>query len=101
MAINEIVDNEGELLDYYTFDNDKHMYSGRSGKQRSKKEVAVHTNRTDPSGHSRKLITKMRNTERNHAHDGPVTVAHGPVVPEDETKKSKADTKDAAFWASI
>lgn len=54
-----------EQIDYYTFDHDKHMFSGRSGKQRTKKEVAVHTNRNDPNGHSRKIASKLRNTEVN------------------------------------
>ena len=54
-----------EQIDYYTFDHDKHMFSGRSGKQRTKKEVAVHTNRNDPNGHSRKIASKIRNTEVN------------------------------------
>ncbi|KAJ6215538.1 hypothetical protein RDWZM_010038 [Blomia tropicalis] len=54
-----------DQYDYYTFDHDKHMFSGRSGKQRSKRESAVHTNRFDPNGHSRKISTKIRNTERN------------------------------------
>ena len=52
-----------EIYDYYTFDHDKHMFSGRSGKQRSKRESATHTNWFDPSGHSRKISTKLRNTE--------------------------------------
>lgn len=34
----------------YEFDNDKHMYSGHSGKQRTKTEAALHTNHHDPSG---------------------------------------------------
>ena len=54
-----------ELYDYYTFDHDKYIFSSHSGKQRSKREVAVHTNRFDPNGHSRKISTKIRNTERN------------------------------------
>lgn len=54
-------------LDYYTLGgHDKHMFSGHSGKQRSKKEAAQRSNRPDPSGHSRKITTKLRNTEKNH-----------------------------------
>lgn len=49
----------------YNFDFDKHMFSGHSGKQRSKKEASVHTNHFDPNGHSRKIMTKLRNTEQN------------------------------------
>ena len=33
------------------------------GKQRSKRETTLHTNRYDPNGHSRKLFVKIRNTE--------------------------------------
>ena len=53
-------------LDYYTFgEHDKHIFKGHGGKQRSKREVALHTNRADQNGHSRKICTKLRNTERN------------------------------------
>lgn len=51
--------------DYYNFEHDKHIYSGHSGKQRSKKEASSHTNHNDPSGHSRKIVTKFRNSENN------------------------------------
>uniref|UniRef100_A0A069DMC6 Putative dna-binding nuclear protein p8 n=1 Tax=Panstrongylus megistus TaxID=65343 RepID=A0A069DMC6_9HEMI len=50
--------------EHYNFDHDKHMYSGASGKQRSKKEASEHTNHFDPSGHSRKILTKLQNTEK-------------------------------------
>ncbi|EAT45564.1 AAEL003160-PA [Aedes aegypti] len=49
----------------YNFEFDKHMFSGHSGKQRTKKEASEHTNHYDPSGHSRKITTKLRNTEQN------------------------------------
>lgn len=51
----------------YNFDSetDKQMFSGHSGKQRSKKEASEHTNHFDPSGHSRKIMTKLQNTEKN------------------------------------
>lgn len=51
--------------DHYNFDHDKHIHSGHSGKQRSKKEASTHTNHNDPSGHSRKIVTKLRNAENN------------------------------------
>lgn len=51
--------------DHYNFDHDKHIYSGHSGKQRSKKEASTHTNHFDPNGHSRKIVTKLRNAENN------------------------------------
>ncbi|RWS04937.1 nuclear protein 1-like protein [Dinothrombium tinctorium] len=51
--------------DYYNFDQDKYLYSGHSGKQRTKKEAETNTNHFDPSGHTRKVLTKMHNTEAN------------------------------------
>lgn len=41
----------------------------RAGKNRSKKEASDHTNHFDPSGHSRKLSTKLQNTESNRKED--------------------------------
>jgi nuclear protein 1 len=52
-------------LEKYEFEHDKHMFSGHSGKQRSKTEAAKHTNHHDPNGHSRKIVTKLVNTEKN------------------------------------
>ena len=57
---------EHDEYDHYTFDHDKHMFSGHSGKQRSKKEASEHTNHFDPSGHSRKILTKLVNTNNNN-----------------------------------
>ena len=50
--------------DHFNYDQDKYVHSSHSGKQRSKKEAMVNTNRADTSGHSRKLVQKMQNTER-------------------------------------
>ena len=47
----------------YEFEHDKHMFSGHSGKQRSKTEAAKNYNHHDPSGHTRKIVTKLQNTE--------------------------------------
>lgn len=58
-----------DKYEHYNYDIDKHMYSGHSGKQRSKKEVSEHTNHFDPSGHSRKITTKLMNTENNKKAD--------------------------------
>jgi len=49
----------------YNYDHDKHMYSGKSGKMRSKKEASQHTNHEDTCGHTRKLVTKLHNMEHN------------------------------------
>jgi nuclear protein, 1 len=51
--------------EHYNFDHEKYLPSGQSGKQRTKKEASEHTNHHDPSGHSRKIVTKMQNTEAN------------------------------------
>ncbi|XP_068149437.1 nuclear protein 1-like [Drosophila tropicalis] len=52
--------------EHYNFDHDKHIFSSHSGKQRSKKEATEHTNHFDPSGHSRKILTKLMNTNHNN-----------------------------------
>lgn len=54
--------------EHYNFDHDKHIHSSHSGKQRSKKEASLNTNHFDPSGHSRKILTKLMNTENNKKH---------------------------------
>ncbi|KAK2153514.1 hypothetical protein LSH36_294g02007 [Paralvinella palmiformis] len=48
--------------EHWNFDYEKHMFSGRSGKGRSKKEASQNTNHHDVSGHTRKLATKFVNT---------------------------------------
>lgn len=52
-------------FEHYNFDQDKYIHSGNSGKQRTKKEASEHTNHFDPSGHSRKIMNKLQNTEHN------------------------------------
>lgn len=51
--------------EHFNYDHDKYIYTGNSGKQRSKREAAIHTNHFDPSGHSRKICAKLMNTEHN------------------------------------
>lgn len=52
--------------EHYNFEYEKQIYSGHSGgKQRTKKEASEHTNHFDPSGHSRKIATKLMNLEAN------------------------------------
>lgn len=51
--------------EHYNYEQDKFANQGHSGKQRTKKEASDHTNHHDPSGHSRKILTKMQNTEQN------------------------------------
>lgn len=55
-------------FDHYNFDYDKYIFSGHSGKQRSKLEASLHTNHFDPCGHSRKIVTKLQNMEKNRRH---------------------------------
>ena len=56
--------------EHYNYDQDKAMYSGGSGKQRSKLEVAQHTNQHNPAGHERKIATKLMNAEKNKKEAG-------------------------------
>ena len=51
--------------EHYNFEQDKYAGGGHSGKQRTKQEAREHQNREDPSGHTRKLVTKMQNTQAN------------------------------------
>ncbi|XP_012275039.1 nuclear protein 1 [Orussus abietinus] len=54
-----------DKYEHFNFDYDKHIFTGHGGKQRSKREATFHTNHFDPCGHSRKLLTKLMNTEHN------------------------------------
>jgi len=45
--------------EHYNYDQDKAMFSGHSGKQRSKKEAEQNTNRHNPGGHERKIVQKL------------------------------------------
>lgn len=56
---------EADDYEHYNYDQDKYANQGHSGKQRTKKEVSEHTNHHDPNGHSRKILTKLQNTEKN------------------------------------
>jgi len=56
---------EIDEYEHYNYDQDKYANQGHSGKQRTKKEASDHTNHHDPSGHSRKILTKLQNTEQN------------------------------------
>jgi len=74
--------SESHFDDYehYNYDQEKYMNAGHSGKQRSKKEAAEHTNHNDPSGHSRKILNKMENTEKNKK-TGTTTATSGTSPP--------------------
>ena len=49
--------------DYYNFDPVATAVS-HSRKGRSKKEASLNTNRHNPAGHERKVLTKLQNTEK-------------------------------------
>ena len=54
-------------LDHYNFDQRESVYTGgKSGGKRSKAETRDHKNHHDPSGHTRKIVTKLQNTEKNN-----------------------------------
>ncbi len=52
-----------DQYEHYNYDQDKEMFCGKSGKQRSKKEADLNTNHHNPGGHERKIVTKLQNTE--------------------------------------
>ena len=54
-----------DKYEHYNYDQDKAMMSGHSGKQRSKKEAEMNTNRHNAGGHERKITTKLQNMEKN------------------------------------
>jgi nuclear protein 1 len=54
-------------FDHYNYSQDKYMYSGKSGKGRSKKEASMNTNKHDPSGHTRKTVSKLMNNHHKNA----------------------------------
>lgn len=56
--------------EHFNYDQEKFVNAGHSGKQRTKKEASEHTNKHDPCGHNRKLVTKMQNTEANRKETG-------------------------------
>lgn len=63
--MSDIEDWSFDQYEHFNYDFDKHIFTGHSGKQRSKREAALHTNHNDPSGHSRKILTKLMNSEHN------------------------------------
>lgn len=51
--------------EHYNFAFDKQIFSGRSGKGRSKKEASQNTNHHDKCGHTRKTTAKLMNSHHN------------------------------------
>ncbi|XP_017532602.1 nuclear protein 1 [Manis javanica] len=57
--------DEDPSLDDYDLYSLAHSFLGVGGRKgRTKKEAVANTNRHNPGGHERKLLTKLRNTER-------------------------------------
>jgi len=55
--------------EHYNFDDEKSFLSGHSGKQRTKKEASMNTNRHNPGGHERKITTNVTlNVELMQSH---------------------------------
>ena len=54
--------NAEELADQFEKDG---MGSHHGGKQRTKKESEMNTNRAIPAGHERKIMTKLMNADKN------------------------------------
>lgn len=72
--------------EHYNFDADKYINAGHSGKQRSKKEASEHTNHFDPCGHSRKIVEKLVNTEKNRKKSNSTSSSGTPASEETEEK---------------
>ncbi|CAF0732580.1 unnamed protein product [Adineta ricciae] len=47
---------------------EKYFHAGSGGKQRSKVEVAINSQRYDAGGDTRKIVTAMVNNEKNRQH---------------------------------
>jgi len=65
MADEGNVEEHFDEYEHYNYDQEKAMMSGHSGKQRTKKEADQNTNRHNPGGHERKIMTKLMNMEKN------------------------------------
>ena len=67
--------------DYYNFDENVINCHARKG--RTKKECCQNTNRFNPGGHERKMVEKLRNTERNrNSKEKKASHAKKPNLPE-------------------
>lgn len=52
-------------VDEYEHYNYEEINSSKGGKNRTKAETQLHSNKHDPCGHTRKIVEKLVNTERN------------------------------------
>ena len=82
-----------DLADQYEKDG---MGSLHGGKQRTKKESEMNTNRAIPAGHERKIATKLMNADKNQK-----AAEHHNYDPEKQTEsQGKAKKESTAFKAS-
>ncbi|CAF0980721.1 unnamed protein product [Didymodactylos carnosus] len=65
MSTNNSLPQHEDVYDHYLFENEKHFQAGNGGKQRTKVEVALNSNRQESNGQNRKIVTLMANTEKN------------------------------------
>ena len=54
------------MIYYYTIVKSTIAKFTTPGKQRSKKEASMNTNKHNPGGHERKIVTKLMNAEKNN-----------------------------------
>ncbi|CAF1512385.1 unnamed protein product, partial [Didymodactylos carnosus] len=66
MSTNKTTTQHEDTYDHYLFENEKHFQAGNGGKQRTKAEVELNSNRQESNGQNRKIVTIMANTEKNH-----------------------------------
>lgn len=61
-----------ELAEQYAEDTyakyEKYFHAGSGGKQRSKIEVELNSQRHDAGGDTRRIVTAMANNEKNRTH---------------------------------
>ncbi|XP_006877096.1 PREDICTED: nuclear protein 1 [Chrysochloris asiatica] len=58
-------DEDASLDEYDLYSLTPSYLGGRGRKGRTKREAAANTNRPNPGGHERKLVTKLQNAEHN------------------------------------
>merc|ERR1712135_209140 len=75
--ISKMSEDHMDEFEHYNYEMDKHVnLSGHSGKQRSKREAELNTNRPNPGGHERKILTKLMNAEKNNQAAAAASGAH-------------------------
>lgn len=80
------VDYLDEYDEYY-LDNEKYLVGGHGGKQRTKKECEINSNKYDPCGNVRLITSKLQNFEHNRRK----LWENDPLHPKTEYLNSKND----------